>query len=290
MRYVTPLRYPGGKARLAPFVKALLQYNNLGDAHYVEPYAGGASVALALLVGEYVTHIYVNDLDRSVYAFWHSVLNEPDALCRQICKAKLSVSEWRRQRAVQERAHGVSLLELGFSTFYLNRTNRSGIICSGGIIGGFEQAGKWKLDARFYRDELIRRIETIADYRDRISLYNCDAGDLLRFLLPVLPSKSLLYLDPPYYVKGKRRLYANSYAHDDHVRIAALLAGARHPWLVSYDDVPEIRALYNKFRYRRYRLPYTAAARYEGSEIIFFSDDLAVPAASNPLRVGEEAG
>jgi DNA adenine methylase len=287
MGYVTPLRYPGGKARLAPFVKTLLRLNNLGDAHYVEPYAGGASVGLALLLGEYVTRIHMNDLDRSVYAFWYSVLNETDALCRQIKKARLSVEEWRRQRAVQERAREVSLLELGFSTFYLNRTNRSGIICSGGIIGGFRQTGQWKLDARFYRDGLIKRIERIADYRDRISLYNCDAADLLGLLLPALPTKSLLYLDPPYYVKGKRRLYANFYEHGDHVQIAALLKRAKRPWLVSYDDVPEIRGLYDRFRYRRYRLPYTAAARYAGSEIIFFSDDLAVPAASNPLRLRE---
>jgi DNA adenine methylase len=215
-------------------------------------------------------------------------LNEPAALCWRIGSARLSVPEWRRQRAVQERAHQVSLLELGFSTFYLNRTSRSGIICSGGIIGGCKQAGKWKLDARFYRDGLIRRIEAIADYRDRISLYNGDARDVLQLLLPVLPAKSLLYLDPPYYAKARRRLYANSYEHKDHVRVATLLATTKRPWLVSYDDVGEIRRLYSRFRHRTYRLPYTAARRYEGSEIIFFSDDLALPAASDPIIPGEQ--
>jgi DNA adenine methylase len=290
MRYLTPLRYPGGKSRLAPFVKALLRLNNLGDAHYVEPYAGGASVALALLLGEYVTHIYVNDLDRSVYAFWYTVLNETEALCRRIRDAKLSIAEWRRQRTVQQRAGEANLLELGFSTFYLNRTNRSGIIHAGGVIGGLGQAGEWKLDARFYRDGLIKRIEAIADYRDRISLYNRDAAVLLRQLVPCLPAKSLLYLDPPYYVKGKRRLYANYYVHSDHAQIARLLAGAERPWLVSYDDVPEICGLYKKFRYRKYRLPYTAADRYEGCEVIFFSHELAVPSASNPLSVAGRMG
>lgn len=287
MRHLTPLRYPGGKARLAPFVKALLRLNRLGDAHYVEPFAGGASVALALLLGEYVTHIHVNDLDRSIYAFCHSVLNETEALCRRIRNATLTVAEWRRQQEVQQCAQSASLLELGFSTFYLNRTNRSGIIRSGGIIGGLEQVGKWKLDARFYRQGLIKRIETIADYRDRITLYNRDAAVLLCFLLPRLPSKSLLYLDPPYYAKSKRRLYANCYKDSDHLCIAQLLRRAKHPWLMSYDNVPEIRALYKKYRWRAYRLPYTAGARYEGAEIIFFSHDLALPVASNPLRVHE---
>ena len=145
MRYVTPLRYPGGKARLVNFMKALVQLNDLGDADYVEPYAGGASVALALLTGEYVAHVYINDLDRSVYAFWHSVLNETEAFCRLIRDTRLSIPEWRRQRAVQQRAHHADLVELGFSTFYLNRTNRSGIICSGGVIGGFNRPGNGNL-------------------------------------------------------------------------------------------------------------------------------------------------
>jgi DNA adenine methylase len=268
-------------------VKVLLRLNHLGDAHYVEPYAGGASVALALLVGEYVAHTYLNDLDHSVYAFWYSVLNETEALCRLIRNARLSVVEWRRQRAVQQRAREVGLLELGFSTFYLNRVNRSGIICSGGVIGGLDQTGKWKLDARFNSKELVKRIETIADFRDRITLYNRDAARLLASLLPRLPAKALLYLDPPYYVKGKRRLYANFYEHADHVRIAALLAGTKHRWLVSYDDVPEVRALYGEYRHISYRLAYAAAERYEGAEIIFVSQGLTLPSIPNPLKVAE---
>src|SRR5713101_556469 len=135
MRYFTPLRYHGGKARLANFVKALLQLNHLGDAYYIEPYAGGASVALELLLNEHVAHVHVNDIDRSLFAFWHSAVYDTEALCRRIRRAKLSIAEWQRQRAIQKRAVKADLLELGFSTIYLNRTNRSGIICSGGAIG-----------------------------------------------------------------------------------------------------------------------------------------------------------
>src|ERR1700680_4424138 len=152
MRYLSPLRYPGGKARLATFVKALLQFNQLGDANYIEPYAGGASVALELLLNEHVLHVHVNAIDRSVFAFWHTVLHDTQALCRRIKEARLSIAEWKRQRAIQRRAMNADLFELGFSTFYLNRTNRSGIICSGGAIGGLKQDGKWRLGARFYRD------------------------------------------------------------------------------------------------------------------------------------------
>ncbi len=277
MRHFTPLRYPGGKARLANFVKAILKRNCLEDAHYVEPYAGGASVALELLLNEHVTHVHINDIDCSVFAFWHCVLNETQALCDRIRKAKLSIAEWQKQRAIQRRAPRADLLALGFSTFYLNRTNRSGIIFSGGPIGGLKQSGKWKLDARFYRDTLIARIESIARYRDRITLSNLDGAAFLRDLLPTMPKKSMVYLDPPYYIKGRRRLYSNSYEHSDHAEIATLMSGYHQPWLVSYDDVREIRTLYKGYRHRKYRLQYTARDRYQGAEVVFFSHDLALP-------------
>ncbi|MFZ1058046.1 MAG: DNA adenine methylase [Candidatus Rokuibacteriota bacterium] len=287
MRYLTPLRYPGGKAKLASFVRAVVSTNGLTNGHYVEPYAGGAGIACALLVGNDVAHIHVNDLDRSIYAFWHSVLNETDRLCRRIRDVRLSIEEWRRQRAIQSRPDNVSLLDLGFSALFLNRTNRSGIICSGGVIGGIDQSGKWKLDARFPRDGLITRIQTIAAYRHQITLYNCDAAILLRTLLPRLPAKSLLYLDPPYYVKGNRRLYANVYEHADHAEIAKILSRARCSWLVSYDDVPQIRALYRRRRRRLYSLTYTARDRYQGAEIVFSSDDLVLPSIRNPLKIAQ---
>jgi DNA adenine methylase len=277
MQSISPLRYPGGKARLAGFIQALLQSNKLYDGQYVEPYAGGASVALSLLVNECVSHVYINDLDRSVYAFWYSALHKTEALCRYIRDAELSITEWKRQRYFQRRPANIGLLRLGFSTLYLNRTNRSGIIQSGGAIGGTKQQGEWKLDARFYRETLIRRIQTIAAYRDRITLSNLDAAAFLKGLLPKLPLKTLIYLDPPYYVKGKRRLYANFYEHLDHSAIANMLAGCRHPWLVSYDNVSQTRALYRRYRHRKYGLPYTAHNRYKGAEVIFFSDNLALP-------------
>lgn len=283
MQSLSPLRYPGGKAKLAGFVQTLLQMNRLYDGHYVEPYAGGASVALSLLVNEYVSHVYINDLDRSVYAFWHSALHKTEALCKHIRNAELSIAEWKRQRTFQQRPNNISLLRLGFSTLYLNRTNRSGIIQSGGAIGGIKQQGKWKLDARFYRETLIRRIETIAAYRDRITLSNLDAAAFLKRLLPNLPLRTLIYLDPPYYVKGKRRLYANFYEHSDHSAIANLLANCMHPWLVSYDNVPQTRALYRRYRHRKYGLQYTAHDRYKGAEVIFFSDNLALPTTPTTL-------
>lgn len=277
VRYVSPLRYPGGKAKLAPLVGELLALNGLVGGTYVEPYAGGASVALALLLRGAVSRIHINDIDASVYAFWHSVLTRTDELCDRIRRCRVSPAEWRRQREVHRSAARHELLDLGFAAFFLNRTNRSGIIASGGIIGGQHQTGRWKIDARFNKRELIGRIERIAVRANSISLHNEDAAALLRRLLPALSKRSFVYLDPPYYVKGTQRLYANFYNHNDHAQIAQLLTKARVPWLVSYDDRPEIRTLYSKYRNAEYRLTYTARQRYEGRELLFFSKGLSIP-------------
>jgi DNA adenine methylase len=284
MTYVTPLRYPGGKGKLATFIKRIFDQNDLLDGHYVEPYAGGAAVGLSLLFAEYATHIHINDIDPSVYAFWHSVLHETEQLCRLIRGKRVSMAEWKRQKAIQKRKKEVSLLELGFSTFFLNRANRSGIIKGGGVIGGNKQTGKWKMNARFNKQDLIARIEKIAAFRDRISLYNTDAAKLLKQLAPRLPRKALLYLDPPYFVKG-HRLYANFYRPEDHVTVAMQLAATGRLWIVTYDNAEEIKQIYRQYPKIEYGLNYSARNVYRGAEVMFFSPGLKFP-RSEPLSVG----
>lgn len=254
------------------------------DGEYVEPYAGGASVALSLLYDEYVRRVFINDIDRFVYAFWHSVLNETEAFCRLVRDTPLTMDEWRRQKEILVNPDA-SPLERGFSTFYLNRTNRSGII-SGGVIGGKNQAGKWRLDARYNAEDLITRIEKVGRYRRRIILHNLDAVDFLNLVVPQLTSQALIYLDPPYYVKGKEDLYINFYKPEDHSQLAETVRGIRgYHWIVSYDDVPEIRRLYKGYQYIDYTLHYSAQERYRGAEIMFFCDDLEIPEVLDPTKI-----
>jgi DNA adenine methylase len=193
---------------------------------------------------------------------------------------------WHQQKALQYNPSSRRLIDLGFSTFFLNRCNRSGII-GGGVIGGKEQIGKWKLDARYNKEALIRRIQQIARFRERITLTNLDAVDFLKTRKRKIPKKSIAYLDPPYFVKG-RRLYDSFYSYDDHAGIAkqvSLLEGIN--WLVSYDDVQEIRDLYKSFRSICYSLNYSAMDRYKGNEVMFFSDGLLIPrmAVSGPIHL-----
>lgn len=284
MAFNTPLRYPGGKGKLTNFIRLVFEQNKLLDGHYVEPYAGGAGIAISLLLLDYASCIHLNDLNSSVYAFWHSVINEPNELCQRIRDAEVSMDEWYRQKAVQNDPKNHCLLDLGFSTFFLNRTNRSGIIW-GGVIGGKNQTGQWKLDARFNKQDMCKRIEKIAFYSSRIRLYNLDAAHLIKELLPSLPKKTLVYLDPPYYVKGQG-LYENHYAHDDHVAIAELVkAQIKLPWIVSYDHAPEIINMYNDCPAITYGINYSAADRYKGGEVMFFSEKLIIPCVASPVKL-----
>ncbi len=281
----SPLRYPGGKARLTPYIQELLRTNALEDGEYAEPYAGGAGIALGLLFTEYVSRIHINDLDRSIYAFWFSVLNDTESLCKRIADVPLNVDEWRRQRRIQDNKDTSETIDLGFSTFFLNRVNRSGIVGSGGVIGGLDQQGRWKMDARFNRSDLIRRVERIAHYKDRIRLYNLDAVDFLALSAGILPEKSLVCLDPPYYVKGERKLYSNWYGPADHAEVAELLQAYPWPWIVTYDSTPEILKLYASWRRVSYTVDYSASAKYRGAETMFFSPTLVLPTrASTVIR------
>ena len=283
MDFYSPLRYPGGKGKIASFVKLLFESNNLVGGSYVEPYAGGASVALSLLFHEYCSKIYINDLDRSIYCFWYSVLNHTEELCKKIYDTPLSVDEWRFQRKIQKDKQLASPLDLGFSTFYQNRCNRSGII-SAGVIGGLEQNGKWKIDARFNKIDLIARIQRVARYKNSIILHNKDACRFISSIEKELCDKTLIYFDPPYYIKGKA-LYVNHYQHDDHKDVSQLVTSLKHKWIVSYDDHDVIRKLYSEFRQHIYSINYSASKANKGSEVIIFSDDLSVPTLYENLKM-----
>ncbi len=287
LNHFTPLRYPGGKGKLAAFVKELMQRNELLDGEYAEPYAGGAAIALELLLQEYVSHIHINDISQPIYAFWKSVLDNTDQLVRLIRNTPLTVRAWDKQKRVLANPKDHDDLALGFATFFLNRTNRSGIL-NGGIIGGRNQSGPWKIDARFNAPELIYRIEAIARLRSRISLSREDAKNFLLKRLPHLPDKMLIYLDPPYYIKGKE-LYYDYYSHKDHEEVAKLVKAKirRQKWIVSYDNVGTIRDMYADCRSIVYGVGYSAREARDGAEIMFFCKGLEIPPPTGamwPLR------
>lgn len=278
----TPLRYPGGKSQLTPLVLDLMQANELKQCVYCEPFAGGAGIACRLLLAGAVSEVWINDIDPAIYAFWHSVLHETDALCELIEQTSVTMEEWYRQRALHR--HGApSQLALGFSTLFLNRTNRSGILI-GGVIGGYDQASAYPLDCRFNRADLVRKVRRIALYRDQVRLTCIDAEQYIRSEVPKLPNHSLVNIDPPYFDKGPE-LYTNFYKPADHARLATAVRAITKPWMLTYDDVPAIRALYSGLPGLRKSLNYSAQVKRVGVELMVLSPRMRWPAdlALKPL-------
>lgn len=262
-------------------MKVLIIRNHLYDHSYVEPFAGGAGVALSLLFEEYVDHIHINDIDEGIYAFWWSILYKTNRFVELIREATLTIDEWQHQRAIQTVA-SPTLLDLGFSTFYLNRTNRSGII-SGGPIGGKHQDGPWKLNARFNANNLIKRINKVGRFRNRITITNTDAKELIGGYADE-QGDYFFYIDPPYYSKGST-LYRNNYCQSDHVDLAMSIQSLKVPWVVSYDNVPPLHRLYSYRRSIDYSLRYSLMERYGGRELLIFADSIVPPVDLSPAKV-----
>ena len=260
---------------MVEYVKRLFEVNDLCGGTYIEPYAGGASVALSLLFDKFAVRIKINDINPSIFAFWHSVLNETDALCQMIYDTPVTMDTWHRQHELQKNKDEIDLLELGFSTFFLNRTNRSGIL-EGGVIGGKRQTGEYKIDARYNKLELIKRIEQVARYANKIELTCIDAVSLIKRYKRAPSAKTFCYLDPPYYVKG-RDLYLNYYSDDDHRAIAEAIKKYKGKWIISYDSVPFLKELYKEYRQQEYYLNYSAGNSTKGKERMVFSEGLLLP-------------
>lgn len=276
MKSYSPLRYPGGKAKLAAFIKLIFQKNNLNDGTYIEPYAGGAGVALALLLEGYAWSIIINDIDNRVYAFWYSILMETEKFCQKIVDTPVTLEEWHKQKTLHKHCDSESLFNIGFATFFLNRTNRSGIL-DGGAIGGKLQNGPYKIDARYNKQDLCKRIELIAKYKSRIQVFNEDAQLLVQKLSQTIRGKCLFYFDPPYYKKGYL-LYKNCYIHDDHVNLAKTITEIQHPWIVTYDNVDEIRKIYQLENAIPFDIAYSAnKLRTRGQEVFFHSKNIKIP-------------
>lgn len=278
----TPLRYPGGKSKFAPAIAKVMEQNNLVGGHYLEPYAGGAGVALELLFHGHASHIHINDYDEAIYDFWISATKFPEQLLKLLHDTPINMEQWHYWRDVLRGNIEADQLNRGFATLFVNRTNRSGIL-KGGVIGGLNQEGNYKLDSRFKKAVIAKRIEKIAKQASNINVYNEDALLLLKRCKDFLPQASLIYLDPPYYIKGQG-LYRNFYDHNDHKQIADFIKKKSFDvsWVLSYDNVEQIREMYLVNKSFSYNLNYSAQAKYIGSEIIFFSDNLTVSKMNFP--------
>jgi len=272
----SPLRYPGGKSKLTPFIDNVLYNNQFSNPIYIEPFAGGAGIALNLLLSNKVSEIYLNDKDISIYSFWQTILRNKNKLIDKIFKTPITIDEWLKQRDIQTNKIKHNQFDIAFSTLFLNRTNRSGII-KAGAIGGKSQSSFWKLDARFNKETIVNRIEMIHAKKKQIKVFNEDAIEFINSKIIHLPRKqSLIYFDPPYYNKGNQ-LYMNFFEHNDHLKIATYIKTLKHKWIVSYDDTPEIKEMYKYVKNTKNIFTrYSAGKSSLGKEILFASNKLII--------------
>lgn len=257
-----------------------MQENNLVGKSYAEPYAGGAGLALRLLFEGYIRKAYINDFDRCIFAFWKSIIDNSDDFCNWIEQVSVTMDSWYRYRAIRKNAENEDIFELGKATFFLNRTNVSGVI-NGGVIGGYKQKGKYKLNARFNKKDLIERIQKIALFKDRIEVSNLDGIEFIK-QMDQMEEEIFVYLDPPYYQKGYK-LYMNYYAKKDHEQLSEYVHKMKKRWMVSYDNHEFIHNLYSGKQRLTYKLSQSASNRV-GDEIIVFCDSMDFQGSMDKLK------
>lgn len=283
MKSVSPLRYPGGKSSMSSLLGQIRVLNSFGGRSLAEPYAGGAGASISLLFREEAEEIFINDLDASIYNFWWSLLYRQEEFAELISSTRINMPEWRRQKNIYGSPKRHSRVTRGFSAFFLNRCNRSGIICNGGPIGGVEQKGKWKLNARFNKPDLLQRCMKIAEYNDRIHLSSLDG---IEFINSLDTENTFLFIDPPYFHKGKT-LYLNQLSTEYHIQLANRLRALNNEaWVLTYDDCKEIRGFYQGWaNIRRFTLRYSASERRAGREILITPKSMCLPKSQASLSI-----
>lgn len=268
----SPLRYPGGKTKLSNIVGGLMEKNS-PKGIYVEPFAGGAGLAFKFLFSHLAEDIVLNDIDYHVYCFWKACVDYCDGLCELIDSTVVDIKSWKIQKEIFETPERGKILETGFATFFLNRCNVSGII-KGGPIGGIDQSGPYKIDARFNKEDLKKKIRWIGSQKDHICLYNLDASKFLRNELRAFPyDKTFIYIDPPYIKKGPL-LYENSFTEQDHISLSLTIKDIRYKWILTYDDHPLVYQMYSGYSQEPIVLNYSTGNSKKGNEILVLGHDV----------------
>jgi len=265
---LSPLRYPGGKSKIYDKVKNIIISNSYDNRMYVEPFAGGFGIGIGLLYEGIVSSALLNDVDLHIYHFWHTVLNDTENLLRLITDTPITIEERERQINNYKDTNADSLTD-GFATLFLNRVNFSGVI-KGGPIGGLDQSGTYKVDCRFNKEKLKNKIETIAQLKSKIKLYNKDAGNLIKMNLIKMKSSIFLNIDPPYVIKGSQ-LYTNYFTEEDHRSLQRTIIkylNEDYPWIITYDDCQLVRDIYQKFHMQEYMIAHNAGGTVQGKELV----------------------
>ena len=268
--YLSPFRYPGGKSFLTGYLAAAVQELPTDqDAHYLEPYCGGAGAALGLLAQNAVSKVHINDSDIRVYSAWRAMLADNERFINELRSRPATIETWHECREIVSQTPNGYSFELGFATFFINRTSRAGIVLGSGPIGGYAQEGNWKIDARYYPETISKRLKWLGGKAAQIELSNEDGIAFLKRKSKQLRSHPALYFIDPPYVKAGGRLYLNAMDEQKHRELAEFLKDEmRGKWVLTYDNHPLIRELYHSCSIRLLQVNYSLSQTRKEAELM----------------------
>jgi DNA adenine methylase len=246
---LSPLRYPGSKQKLVPYLVELLHHNDVQIDTLVEPFVGGGSVFLHLLMNGLAKNVIIADKDPLIASFWSVVFSEPEALVSYVRRARVTLKSFYRYKRVLKHPGGFGQDQQARACLFLNRTSFSGLLTQKvGPLGGKNQNSPYSIDCRFIRQTLVTRIRALSKFADRVTVLNWDWRKTISYTEELLAEngshKSLfLYLDPPFYRKASD-LYPICFQEQDHRDLHGVLRDLPHNWVLSYDNADEIRELY----------------------------------------------
>ncbi|WPC08790.1 DNA adenine methylase [Globicatella sp. PHS-GS-PNBC-21-1553] len=274
----SPLRYPGGKTQLSKFLTNLIELNYMTDVIYCEPFSGGFGAGLDLLSSGHASKVIINDIDLGIYSVWFAILNDYEIFINLVKTVPVTIEEWYHQKEIYNALINTNFysIELAFATFFLNRTNISGII-QGGPIGGRNQKSKYLIDCRYNKENLIKKIKWINSHKSKIILLNYEANELIqKVLLKIDKDKLFTFFDPPYYKQGKN-LYTNFFNHENHLELKQCIELMGYfKWIVTYDNEENIEQIYSDFPSLRYQIRYSANRVRKETELLFHSKNTIV--------------
>lgn len=283
MSIKNPLRYPGAKSKLADYIIRLLQQERLTGCTFYEPFAGSCALSIRLLEEGVIKKAVINEKDPLIYSFWESVFCYTDELIQLIQDTQIDLQTWYKIAEYRQSKNlfGKTIVEKGFAGLFLNRTNFSGIL-NANPLGGKSQTSQYTIDCRFKKEAIIQSIRAISAFSNKIEVH---ADDAIKFMRRELKGKHrnkfFVYLDPPYYKAGPE-LYRYHYTKADHIALSNFIKTKTFAWLMSYDNVPEIRELYENSTFINLHLDYSVRTSRKGSELLI--SNLEIP----PLKTDEQ--
>jgi len=263
VKNVSPLRYPGGKTRACKIIDGVLSQHFRMDSFdtIISPFFGGGSFEF-YLQNKYGVKLIVNDKFTPLYNFWNQVKLNKTVLCEELRKITAVSKEQFAAYRASIMGLNDNVLQQSIQYFVINRCSFSGSTLSGGFS---EEASKKR-----FTPSSINKIAAL-DFTN-IEIHNRDFSDFINGVEGT-SDKALMFLDPPYYLESKSKLYGNNgdmHEGFNHQQLFDMLTTKKN-WIITYNNCTHIRNLYKDYTILDVNWSYGMNASKESSEIIILS-------------------